>query len=63
MKTAHCILFSWTANTNSVSIETLLAVRERPGTHFTGGWLGPRTGLDGRKISSTPGFNAGPSSK
>ena len=22
--------------------------RERPGTHFTGGWVGPRAGLDGR---------------
>jgi len=32
------------------------------GTHFTGGWVGPRTGLDGRKISSPPGFDAGPSS-
>jgi len=21
--------------------------REIPGTHFTGGWVGPRTGLDG----------------
>jgi hypothetical protein len=21
--------------------------RERPGTHCTGGWVGPRTGLDG----------------
>ena len=26
--------------------------RERPGTHFTGGWVGPRVGLDGRNISS-----------
>jgi len=26
--------------------------RERPGTHFTGGWMGPRAGLDGRKICS-----------
>ena len=25
--------------------------RERPGTHFTGGWVGPRAGLDGREIS------------
>jgi len=24
--------------------------RERPSTHFTGGWVGPRAGLDGRKI-------------
>ena len=36
--------------------------RERPGTHFTGGWVGPRAGLDGRKISFTPGFNPGQSS-
>jgi len=28
-----------------------------PGTHRTGGWVGPRAGLDGRKISSTPGFD------
>jgi hypothetical protein len=35
--------------------------RERPDTHFTGGWVGPRTGLDGRKISSPPGFDPGPS--
>ena len=30
--------------------------RERPGTHCTGGWVGPRAGLDGRKISFPPGF-------
>jgi hypothetical protein len=36
--------------------------RERPGTHFTGGWVSPRAGLDGRKISSLPGFDPGPSS-
>jgi len=29
----------------------------RPGTHFTGGWVGPRAGLDGWKISSSPGFD------
>ena len=29
--------------------------QERPGTHCTGGWVGPRAGLDGRKISSPPG--------
>ena len=34
-----------------------LCSRERPGTHFTGGWVGPRVGLDGRKISSLPGFD------
>jgi len=27
-----------------------------------GGWVGPRAGLDGRKISSPPGFGPGPSS-
>ena len=26
-------------------------LRKRPGTHFTGGWVGPRTGLAGRKKS------------
>ena len=36
--------------------------RENPGTHFTGGWVGPKAGLDGRKISSPPGFDSGPSS-
>ena len=36
--------------------------RERPGAHFTGGWVGPRAGLDKRKISSPPGFDRGPSS-
>jgi len=36
--------------------------RERPGTHCTGGWVAPRAGLDGRKISSPPGFDPGPSS-
>ena len=24
-----------------------LALRERPGTHFRGGWVGPRAGLEG----------------
>ena len=28
--------------------------REIPGTHCTGGWVGPRVGLDGGKISSPP---------
>jgi len=36
--------------------------RGRSGTHCTGGWVGPRAGLDGRKISSPPGFDSGPSS-
>ena len=35
---------------------------ESPGTHFTRGWVGPRAGLDGRKISSPPGFDPGSSS-
>ena len=39
-----------------------LYTQERHGTHFTGGWVGPRAGLDGRKISSPPGFDPGPSS-
>ena len=30
--------------------------RDRPGTYCTGGWVGPRVGLDGRKISSPLGF-------
>jgi len=32
---------------------------ERAGTHCTGGWVGPRAGLDGEKISSPPGFDLG----
>ena len=28
----------------------VLYPRERPGTHCTGGWVGPGAGLDGRKI-------------
>ena len=34
---------------------------EGPGTHSTGGWVGPRAGLDGQKILSPPGFDPGPS--
>ena len=30
---------------------------DRQSTHFTGGWVGPRAGLDGRKISPPPGFD------
>jgi len=37
--------------------------RERPGTHFTGGWVGPRAILDGREISSPLGFDPRPSSQ
>jgi len=36
--------------------------REKPGTHFTGGWVGPRAGMGGGKISSPPEFDPGPSS-
>jgi len=35
---------------------------ERHGTHFRGGWVGPRAGLDGQKILSPPGCDPGPSS-
>jgi len=28
--------------------------RERPGTHCTGGWVGPRAGLEGCGISRPP---------
>ena len=33
-------------------VPAALYLREKPGTYFTGGWVGPRAGLDGRKISS-----------
>ena len=36
--------------------------RKRRGAHFTRGWVGPRTGLGGPKISSTPRFDPAPSS-
>jgi len=36
--------------------------RERPGTHFTGGWVGRRTGLDRGKNLSPQGFDPGSSS-
>ena len=34
--------------------------RERPGTHCTGGWVGPRAGLDrcGKKYSEESNTNA-----
>jgi len=35
---------------------------ERPGIRFTEGWVGPRAGLDGCRISYPPGFNPGLSS-
>jgi hypothetical protein len=36
--------------------------REKPGIHFTEGWVGPRAGLDGRKISPYRYSIPGPSS-
>ena len=30
---------------------------ERPGTPFTGDWVGPSAGLDGRKNLAQPGFD------
>ena len=41
---------------------TVLHPRERPGTHCTGGQVGPRAGLDGRKISPHRDSIPGPSS-
>ena len=38
-----------------------LYLRQRPGTHCTGGWVGTRVGLDGWKITSPLGFDTGPS--
>jgi len=32
---------------------------ERPGTHFTEGWVGHSAGLEGRKISFPPEFDPG----
>jgi hypothetical protein len=40
----------------------VLYPRERPGTHCTGGCLGPRAGLDGWKISPHRDSIPGPSS-
>jgi len=36
--------------------------RERPGSHCTGGWVGPGAGLDGQKVMPPPGFDPGLSS-
>ena len=43
----------WVASANP----RLLYLQERHGTHFIGGWVGPRAGLDGREILSPPGFD------
>ena len=32
--------------------------QERPGTHFTGGWVGRTAGLDGRKIFVPTGIRS-----
>jgi hypothetical protein len=34
-----------------------LYLRERPGTHCIGGWVGPRVGLDGCEKSRPTGFD------
>jgi hypothetical protein len=36
--------------------------QERPGIHCTGGWVGPRAGLEGAKYLVPTGFDSGPSS-
>ena len=36
----------------------VLYPRERHGTHFTGGCVDPRVGLEGRKISSPTGIRS-----
>jgi len=55
----------WTVTVCATKVkvqDAALYPKERPGTHFTGGWVGPRAGLDGQKISSPPGFDPGLSS-
>ena len=44
-------------------VPAALYPRERPGTHFTGGWGCPRAGLDRRKNSSPPEFDPGPTAR
>jgi len=41
----------------SAARPAILYHRERPGTYFTGGWVGPRAGLDRWKISSPQRFD------
>ena len=36
---------------------------ENPGTYCTGGWVVPRVGVDGLKISPPPGFHPVPFSQ
>jgi len=40
----------------------VLYPQERRATHFTGGWVGPRVSLNGRKILPPLGFDPGSSS-
>ena len=35
-----------------------ILLQERPGTHFTGGWVCPRDGLDRRKILVPTGIRS-----
>jgi len=40
-------------------VTAVLALEKRPGTHFTGGWMGPRAGMDGcGKSRRPPGFDS-----
>ena len=52
----------WKGVSGQQHAPTALYPRERPSTHFTGGWVGPRAGLEERNTSSPSGFDPGPSS-
>jgi hypothetical protein len=51
------LLWFWTSALEGVRgqrhVPTVFYPRERPGTHCTGGWVGPRAGLD-RFLNLTP---------
>jgi len=51
-----------TAALEGVSVQqqapAALYTRERPVAHCTGGWVGPRAGLDGRKFSPPTGIRS-----
>ena len=47
----------------SVTPRPVIYPRERTGTHCIGGWVGPRAGLDGRKISPHRDSIPGPFTK
>ena len=51
-----------TIKTKKVFLQSPFNPRERPGTHYTGGWVGTRAGLDGRKKSPHRDSIPGPSS-